>query len=500
MRQRGDSGRQANEDISQPGLPRLEFLLRRSGLRPDRSQLEQLWKFHNLLRLRTEELDLTRLHSFDNMVLKLYVDSAIVGTFMRLPSPLLDMGTGPGFPGVPLKIFHPELKLILGEPRAKRVTFLHEVIEELQFQDVEVEPHRIGKRFRHAVQGVITRAVEDMSQTLQRVLPWLEPGGQMVFMKGPGCEEELETAQTFYAEDFRLSLDHSYTIPETPHERRLVVFERLASPRPLLAAPMSAPATANATKWTNHRMIESVDNDTFKLLRGLQTARGIRKSGQALVGGMRYIQEILHEHPESAIAWVTCGPPAPPPDAPAHLQWLQLTPKLFREIDSVGTGPPQLLMRVPEIENWSDSDWVPGCTLFVPFQDPENVGAVLRSAAAFGVARVVLLREAAHPFHPRSLRAAGGSAGLRTQILQNPSLQDLRVCGAPLYALSAEGSDVGSFQFPERFGLLPGLEGPGIPQALRGPEALRVPMQPGQESLNAATATAIVLYLWSARS
>jgi len=218
------------------------------------------------------------------------------------------------------------------------------------------------------------------------------------------------------------------------------------------------------------------------------------------VGGVRYIDEILRDHPNSAVAWVTCGPPAPPLGAPEHLEWLQLSPKLFREIDSVGTGPPLLLVRVPEIENWSDADWVPGCTLFVPFQDPENVGAVLRSAAAFGVARVVLLREAAHPFHPRSLRAAGGSAGFRTQILQGPSLEELRVSGAPLFGLSAEGSDVGRFEFPERFGLLPGLEGPGIPETLRGPQALRVPMQPGQESLNAATATAIVLYLWSTRS
>jgi 16S rRNA (guanine527-N7)-methyltransferase len=492
-------------------MARLEFLLRRSGLRPDRSQLDQLWKFHNLLRQRNEELDLTRLHSFDNMVLKLYVDSALVGTLLRLPSPLLDLGSGPGFPGVPLKIFHPDLQVILGEPRAKRVTFLREVIEALHLTDVDVEPRRIGKRFRHAVQGVITRAVEDMSETLQRVLPWLEPGAQAVFMKGPGCDDELETAQTFFADDFRLALDRSYQIPETPHARRLLVFERLDTVRPIVSTPRprigagSSPSvtrvtTSQSTEWKNHRMIDSADNETFKLLRGLQTARGIRKSGLALVGGVRYIQEILEDHADSAVAWVTCGPPAPPPDAPAHLEWYQLKPQLFREIDSVGTGPPQLLIRVPEIAAWSDADWVPGCTLFVPFQDPENVGAVLRSAVAFGVTRVVLLREAAHPFHPRSLRAAGGSALLRTQLLQGPALADLHVSGAPLYALSADGSDVGSFTFPEQFGLLPGLEGPGIPPALRGPQALRVPMQPGQESLNAATATAIVLYLWSSRS
>lgn len=485
-------------------------LLRRSGLHPTQKQLEDLWAFHNLLRRRNEELDLTRLFSFDNMVLKLYVDSALVGTFLKLPSPLLDLGTGPGFPGVPLKIFHPELQLILGEPRAKRVTFLNEVIDKLQFKNVEVEPHSIGKRFRKPVQGVITRAVEVIPETLQRVLPWLEPGGQVIFMKGPSCEEELETAQTFHGEDFRLSFDHSYTIPDTPHERRLLVFERKQPVRRMVVGadlPVKASVDSTATETSKDiaprepeaRMIESPDNATFKLLRSLQTARGIRKSGQALISGVRYVQEILRDFPEAALAWITCGAPAPPPDAPEHLQWFQLSPKLFREIDSIGTGPPQLLVRVPDIATWQDSAWTPGCTLFVPFQDPENVGAVIRSAAAFGVRRIVLLQEAAHPFHPRSLRAAGGSAVFRMEILQGPAMADLQVESAPLYGMSADGTDVASFDFPESFGLLPGLEGPGLPQALRGPQALRVPMQPGQESLNAATATAIVLYQWHSR-
>jgi 16S rRNA (guanine527-N7)-methyltransferase len=132
----------------------------------------------------------------------------------------------------------------------------------------------------------------------------------------------------------------------------------------------------------------------------------------------------------------------------------------------------------------------------VPFQDPENVGAVLRSAAAFGVARVVLLQEAAHPFHPRSARAAG-SALLRVPMLQGPSITALVTQRAPLLALSANGCDVGGFTFPSRFGLLPGLEGPGLPESLRTPAALSIPMQPGTESLNAAAATAIALYVWS---
>ena len=100
--------------------------------------------------------------------------------------------------------------------------------------------------------------------------------------------------------------------------------------------------------------------------------------------------------------------------------WYRFNDPLFKQLDVVGTHSPLLLVKVPEFTPWSDdAAWPAGCTLFVPFQDPENVGSVIRSAAAFGVAQVVLLREAAHPFHPRSSRAAG-PALFQVPILTGP--------------------------------------------------------------------------------
>lgn len=467
----------------------MRALFERSGLTLSNKQLEQFWAFHRLLRRRNEELDLTRLRGFDSMVLKLYVDSALVASLVDLPSPLLDLGTGAGFPGIPLKIMRPDLHVVLAEPRKKRVSFLHEVIEALGLRNVEVRSGRVGRRFDGAgAAAVITRAVESIPDTLDRVAPWLQPGGRVVFMKGPDSAAEVATLRRDYASRFKLNVDRSYEIPETPHKRRLVVVERVAAPA---AARLDrGPRTRFA-----HR-IESDANASFKRLMTLHKPRGIRKSGRALVGGMRPILEIVGAHPERCAAWITCGPPAPPPEVPESVEWLDLSPQLFRALDVFGTGPPLLEVRVPEMEPWSDASWAPGCTLFVPFQDPENVGAQLRSAAAFGVSRVVLLEEAANPYHPRSLRAAGGSPLLQLEIQRGPSIRDLRAEGAPLVALSATGADVGSYTFPETFGLLPGLEGPGLPDSLQPTITLGIPMAAGVESLNAATASAIALYMW----
>src|SRR5206468_7230593 len=104
---------------------------------------------------------------------------------------------------------------------------------------------------------------------------------------------------------------------------------------------------------------------------------------------------------------------------------------------------PLLQVRVPEIPAFdAEAPWPEGCTLFIPFQDPENVGAVIRSAAAFGVARIVLLREAAHPFHPKAARAAG-TALFQVEMEQGPSIRDLNSPQIPLIALSVEGPEIG---------------------------------------------------------
>lgn len=477
-----------------PSKTFLKRIIEDCGIRLEPVAYEKLWEYHGLLRSANEDLNLTRIHNFENMVLKHYVDSLLVLQFEELQGPLVDMGSGPGLPGIPLKIARPDVEMILAEPRGARADFLQMVVDRLGLKKVEVIASKVNSRFPRKVNGVITRAVASIPETLDRVAACITPGGKMLLMKGPDCDDEIREARTSHKDLFRLVADHKYQIPGTPHDRRLVVYERLEG---------EAPTGDTAHAYDGEiREVTSDANPTFKLARDLLTGKGIRKQGLALISGPRVVSEVLAKFPDRVSAWLTDTKGSPPPtDNGLKLPWIRLADPLFKELDVAGTHAPLLMVQVPEPVRYEpQGDWPEGCTLFVPFQDPENVGATIRCAAAFGAARVVLLQEAAHPFHPKSARAAG-PALFQVPLVQGPSIKDLPgETSVPIIALATDGPTLDSEPFPDRFGLVVGLEGPGLTDALRQGLRRRIPIAEGVESLNAATATAIALYAWKQRT
>jgi 16S rRNA (guanine(527)-N(7))-methyltransferase RsmG len=216
------------KEILKPGLPSLKIWFQKSRLPLKENQYKQLWLFHTLLREKNAEYDLTRIYQFDNMVQKHYIDCVLAAKLLRwnLPSPILDIGSGAGFPGIPLKIVCPETSFILAEGRHRRIKFLHEVVEALELNDIEVYEGKIYPSFARPVNGVITRALETIPETLARVRKCLVRGGEAIFMKGPHCDEEVRQASNRFGEEYSLLQDLHYTIPHTTHHRRLIVFKK----------------------------------------------------------------------------------------------------------------------------------------------------------------------------------------------------------------------------------------------------------------------------------
>lgn len=497
------SGRKA----VRPSFSSFVDIFKKAGFDLTEEAYDLLWRFHRQIHTKGDELDLTRIRNFESMVVKHYIDCAYVPKLIRLPSPLLDMGSGAGFPGIPIKILAPHVHVILSEGRKKRAIFLQDVCELLGLDGIEVFPHKIPGQFERPIGGVITRALERIPESLDRVASLLEEGGKAIFMKGPSCREEIKEAVEKFDGIFSLEKDIAYAISGTPHKRHLVVFAKKDSSRSgklkhgasLERAGRAEAGTASGG-YGPIKEIVSPNNPLFKKFQKSLKTRGIRKQGLALLSGPKQVREVLREFPGTCAGVLYSDPKMlPRADDLGAVPRYRLHRDLFRQLDVHETGQAILAVKVPSFQRWKDDEWPPGCTLLVPFQDPRNVGAVVRSAAAFGVWRLVLLKEAAHPYHHASLRAAG-SAVWRTKILEGPSIKELAVTGVPLITLSPRGKDLGSYQFPRSFCLLPGLEGPGLPQGLANAECLSIAMAPGVESLNAALATGIALYAWRAQN
>jgi TrmH family RNA methyltransferase len=242
--------------------------------------------------------------------------------------------------------------------------------------------------------------------------------------------------------------------------------------------------------------IKSRHNRDFQAFLKILKGQGVKKQGLAFFSGLKQVSEILLEFPDQCEGLILSFKHKMPSELVAReLQTYSLESELFREVDAFGTDHPVLIVRVPSFPEWDAGVSSKGCTLLIPFQDPSNVGAVIRSAAAFGVTNLVVLKEAAHPFHYKSTRA-GGSALFRVPILEGPSIKELDRAASRLITLSTGGEDIRKFRFPESFCLLPGIEGPGLPPDLLHLKSLSVPMERGVESLNAALATGIALYAW----
>lgn len=238
--------------------------------------------------------------------------------------------------------------------------------------------------------------------------------------------------------------------------------------------------------------ISSAQNPRYKTWLKLLDGRGIKKHEQALIVGRKVIDEVIDQFSERVLGIIVrkeedAAPLAVPQGCPVYL----LPHDLFAALDIYGIKGPILLVSAPPLPQW-DGTLPYGLTVFLPFQNPINLGTTIRSAAALG-ASVVLLQEAATPYLPKCLRASG-PAIFQVPLFQGPSLEQLAGYGdLPIFALSPKGENIFSFPFSETMGLVAGMEGPGLDAYWPIEKRLSIPMASQVESLNAAVAMGIAM-------
>ena len=164
-------------------------------------QLILFEKYYNFLIKYNQKVNLTAITQKDDVIIKHFLDSIILLNFFRLKtnSKLIDIGTGAGFPGVPLKIVRPDLDIVLLDARNKKIEFLNQLLDLLNLSGraVHASAQELVKKqgFLHNFDVVVSRAALSITNFVKFSAGFLKPSGMMVAYKGFDIEEELKAAE-----------------------------------------------------------------------------------------------------------------------------------------------------------------------------------------------------------------------------------------------------------------------------------------------------------------
>lgn len=197
-------------------------------------QLEQFQIFYDYMIEMNQVMNLTSITEEDEVILKHFYDSmSVVKHYdFNQGENVIDVGTGAGFPGIPLAILLPGIQFTLIDSLNKRITFLKDVVEKCGLKNVECIHSRAeelakDEKYREKYDICVSRAVANLSILLEYCIPFIKKGGKFISYKSISSEEELSASKNAQNKlCCKLKNNISFELPDTDNKRNFLIFEK----------------------------------------------------------------------------------------------------------------------------------------------------------------------------------------------------------------------------------------------------------------------------------
>ncbi len=211
----------------------LTELAKKIGIDLDELQVKKYYDYMNILLEWNEKINLTAITEMNDVILKHFIDCITVMKYINEKSNILDVGSGAGFPGIPISILDTESSITLLDSLNKRVIFLQEVIKRLDLNNVSAIHSRAeefgrNKCNREKYDVTVSRAVANLSTLAEYLLPFTKMGGISICMKGSNVDEEIKQAEFAIKElGGKIVKVDKFNLPSSDMERNIIVIKKI---------------------------------------------------------------------------------------------------------------------------------------------------------------------------------------------------------------------------------------------------------------------------------
>ena len=206
--------------------------LNKNNLKIKKTSYNKFYSYMNDVLEWNKKINVTAVRDEENFIIKHYIDSLMISKYVDGKLKAIDIGTGAGFPGIPIKLYNEDMDITLIDSINKKLNVIRESIKDLNLNNIDIihsraEDLAIKDGYRESFDVATTRAVSNLSTILEYMMPFIKVGGIAVCMKGPNYQDELENARNAIKTlGGKLEVIENFNI-NTEYERNIIIIRKI---------------------------------------------------------------------------------------------------------------------------------------------------------------------------------------------------------------------------------------------------------------------------------